>query len=61
MSFEIKSSIKLHDTDAAGVVFFVSHFRIAHTAYEEFLEERKKQIPRFMKMALKHKTLNLIQ
>lgn len=38
MNFEIKSRIKLHDTDAAGVVFFVSHFRIAHTAYEEFLE-----------------------
>ncbi|MDH3889936.1 MAG: acyl-CoA thioesterase [candidate division Zixibacteria bacterium] len=38
MAFEIKSSIKLHDTDAAGVVFFVSHFRIAHTAYEEFLQ-----------------------
>lgn len=36
--FEIKTKIKLHDTDAAGVVFFVSHFRIAHIAYEEFLQ-----------------------
>jgi 1,4-dihydroxy-2-naphthoyl-CoA hydrolase len=36
--FETKTKIKLHDTDAAGVVFFVSYFRIAHTAYEEFLQ-----------------------
>lgn len=36
--FETKTKIKLHDTDAAGVVFFVSHFRIAHIAYEEFLQ-----------------------
>ncbi len=36
--FEIETKIKLHDTDAAGVVFFVSYFRIAHTAYEEFLQ-----------------------
>ena len=38
MAFETESNIKLHDTDAAGVVFFVSYFRIAHTAYEEFLQ-----------------------
>lgn len=36
--FETKTSIKLHDTDAAGVVFFASFFRIAHIAYEEFLQ-----------------------
>lgn len=36
--FEIKTQIKLHDTDAAGVVFFVSYFRLAHIAYEEFLQ-----------------------
>ncbi len=38
MAFETVSRINLHDTDAAGVVFFVSYFRIAHTGYEEFLE-----------------------
>jgi 1,4-dihydroxy-2-naphthoyl-CoA hydrolase len=36
--FETKTVIKLHDTDAAGVTFFVSHFRIAHTAYEAFMK-----------------------
>jgi 1,4-dihydroxy-2-naphthoyl-CoA hydrolase len=36
--FETKTKIKLHDTDAAGVVFFVSYFRIAHAVYEEFLQ-----------------------
>jgi 1,4-dihydroxy-2-naphthoyl-CoA hydrolase len=36
--FETKTNVKLHDTDAAGVVFFVNYFRIAHTAYEAFLK-----------------------
>ena len=36
--FETKTNIKLHDTDAAGVVFFVNYFRIAHTAYEALLK-----------------------
>lgn len=38
MAFETKTSIRLHDTDAAGVVFFANYFRMAHTAYEEFLQ-----------------------
>jgi len=36
--FETKTNIKLHDTDAAGIAFFVNHFRIAHTAYEAFMK-----------------------
>ncbi len=36
--FETKTVIKLHDTDAAGITFFVNHFRIAHTAYEAFMK-----------------------
>ncbi|MFH1688405.1 MAG: thioesterase family protein [bacterium] len=36
--FETKTNIKLHDTDAAGITFFVNHFRIAHTAYEAFMK-----------------------
>lgn len=35
--YETKTSIALHDTDAAGVTFFVSYFRIAHAAYEVFM------------------------
>lgn len=35
--FETQTVIKLHDTDAAGVTFFVNYFRIAHTAYEALM------------------------
>ena len=32
-------TVKLHDVDAAGVVFFANVFRIAHDVYEQFLKE----------------------
>lgn len=34
-----KTSIRLHDTDAAGVLYFANQFRIAHEAYEAFMEQ----------------------
>ena len=37
--FSVASTVKLHHTDAAGVLFFVNYFKIAHDTYEEFLEE----------------------
>jgi 1,4-dihydroxy-2-naphthoyl-CoA hydrolase len=33
-----KATVRLYDTDAAGLLFFGNHFRIAHAAYEEFLD-----------------------
>lgn len=30
-------TIKLHDTDAAGILFFANQFRIVHDLYERFL------------------------
>ena len=36
--FETQTDVKLHDTDAAGILFFANHFRIAHTAYEAFMK-----------------------
>ncbi|RMH71204.1 MAG: acyl-CoA thioesterase [Gemmatimonadetes bacterium] len=30
------TSIKLHDTDAAGLLFFANQFKLAHDAYETF-------------------------
>jgi 1,4-dihydroxy-2-naphthoyl-CoA hydrolase len=36
--FETTLDIKLYDTDAAGIVFFVNHFRLAHDAYEAFMK-----------------------
>lgn len=34
-------TIRLADTDASGLIFFASQFRIAHEAYEAFLASRK--------------------
>jgi len=36
--FETQSDVKLPDTDAAGILFFANHFRIAHNAYEAFMK-----------------------
>jgi len=33
----IETTVKLHDTDAAGLLFFGHQFRMAHDAYEHFL------------------------
>ncbi len=37
--FSYETRIRIHDTDPAGIVYFANVPRIAHTAYEEFLEE----------------------
>ena len=34
-----KTIIKLHDTDAAGILFFSHQFEIVHDAYESLLEK----------------------
>ena len=31
--------IRMHDTDAAGIIFFTSQLRMAHEAFESFLDE----------------------
>lgn len=36
--FETQTDVKLHDTDAAGILFFANHFRIAHSTYESFMK-----------------------
>ena len=36
--FETQTDVKLHDTDAAGILFFANYFRIAHTTYEAFMK-----------------------
>ncbi|MCP5047565.1 MAG: acyl-CoA thioesterase [bacterium] len=38
--FEYKTTIKLHETDAAGLLFFANQFRLVHDAYEAFMESR---------------------
>ena len=37
--FSYHTSIKLHHTDAAGVLFFAKQFQIVHDAYEAMLEK----------------------
>ncbi len=36
--YTYETSVRLHDTDAAGVLFFGNYFRLAHMAYESFME-----------------------
>ena len=36
--FSYEMSVKLHDTDAAGLLFFGHQFKMAHDAYEKFME-----------------------
>jgi 1,4-dihydroxy-2-naphthoyl-CoA hydrolase len=33
-----KLAAQVHDTDAAGVIYFANFYRMAHTAYEAFME-----------------------
>ena len=35
--YTYETRIKLHDTDAAGVLFFANYFRLTHEAYETFM------------------------
>ncbi len=37
--FTYKTQIRLHDTDAAGILFFANQLKIIHDAYELLLEE----------------------
>lgn len=39
MKFIYKTQIRLHDTDAAGLLFFANQFKILHDAYEHVLEK----------------------
>ena len=36
--FTINTSVRLPDTDAAGILFFGNYLKLAHDAYEAFME-----------------------
>jgi 1,4-dihydroxy-2-naphthoyl-CoA hydrolase len=38
VAFKYRTSIRLHDTDAAGHLYFASYLRLAHEAFEAFLD-----------------------
>jgi 1,4-dihydroxy-2-naphthoyl-CoA hydrolase len=44
-SFTDYYTVKLHDSDAAGVVFFANVFRIAHDVYEQLLKQLGYSFP----------------
>ncbi len=37
--FVYNTTVKMHDTDAAGILFFGNQFRMVHDAYEKYLEK----------------------
>ncbi len=36
--YTYQTVVRLPDTDAAGILFFANYFRLAHDAYESFME-----------------------
>lgn len=36
--YTFETTVRLHDTDAAGVIFFARQLTLAHSAFEHFLE-----------------------
>ena len=47
--FTYKTQIRLHDTDAAGLIFFANQFKIIHDAYELLLENFGFSFPQMLK------------
>jgi len=47
--FTYKTQIRLHDTDAGGVIFFANQLKIAHDAYELLLEKIGFGFPAMLK------------
>lgn len=47
--FTYKTQIRLHDTDAAGLLFFANQFKIIHDAYELLLEKFGFSFPQMLK------------
>jgi 1,4-dihydroxy-2-naphthoyl-CoA hydrolase len=56
---------KLHDIDAAGVMFFASYFRLAHDAYEGFMAEIGFSLPELIRqgrrLPLVHSSADFLQ
>jgi 1,4-dihydroxy-2-naphthoyl-CoA hydrolase len=52
-AFDYPYLTKLHDIDAAGVMFFASYFRLAHDAYESFMAEIGFSLPELIKQDLR--------
>ncbi len=49
--FSHTTTIRLHDTDAAGVLYFAHQFRIAHEAFEAYLQSVQFDIGNLLRTA----------
>ncbi|MCH8286537.1 acyl-CoA thioesterase [candidate division KSB1 bacterium] len=47
--FTYQTRVKLHDTDAAGLLFYSSIFNIIHDAYEAFMDSHDLNIGKILK------------
>ncbi|MBF0503532.1 MAG: acyl-CoA thioesterase [Candidatus Omnitrophica bacterium] len=50
--FVYKTQIRLHDTDAAGIIFFANQFKLIHDAYEQLMEKSGWSFQRIFKAGL---------
>ena len=46
--YKTKLCTRIHDIDAAGVVFYARYFYFAHNAYEDWLDSRQYTISRIL-------------
>ncbi len=46
--YKTKLCTRIHDIDAAGVVFYARYFYYAHNAYEDWLNSRQSNISRLL-------------
>jgi 1,4-dihydroxy-2-naphthoyl-CoA hydrolase len=49
--FTYNTAIRLHDTDAAGVIYFANQFRIAHEAFETYIESMRFDLGKLLRTA----------
>lgn len=64
-AFSYPCQARLHEIDAAGVMFFASYFRLAHDAYESFMLEIGFGLPELLRrgsqLPLVHSTADFLQ
>jgi len=46
--FEYHVNVKIHEIDAAGIMFFANYFKFAHDAFEEFCEAGGLEIKKML-------------
>ena len=46
--YKTRTTIRLHDIDAAGVVFFARYFYFAHNAYEAWLDQQRFSVKKIL-------------